>query len=221
MVETAPGMAWTTAVVALVLALPLWRFSMHAITLAHEGGHALLGLLFGGKLDKKKIHLNRNGGGATHLVITGFGRFLSLMAGYLGPSVVGFVGVQMLVRDFEPRTVLILSLVFAAFVLILVRNLFGLLVAAGTVALLWIVTTRAEARVQLVFAYVWVWFMLMGSTRKIPDLYKSMLKPANGSDAELLQKQTHIGDVVWLFVFWLGSVGALVYGGALLLRHQA
>jgi len=28
-------------------------------------------------------------------------------------------------------------------------------------------------------------------------------------------------DVVWLFLFWLLSLGALVYGGALLLRHAA
>ena len=212
-------MASTTAVVAFVLALPLWRFSMHAITLAHEGGHALFGLLFGGKLDKKKIHLNRDGGGATHLTIGGFGRMLYLLAGYLGPSAVGFAGAWMLVHGFEPRAVLLMSLVLAVFVLVLTRNFFGLLVSGATVALLWVVTSRAEPRAQLAFAYVWVWFLLIGSTRKIPDLYRGMLRPKNSSDAKQLQDLTHIGDVVWLFLFWLGTVGALVYGGALLLRQ--
>ena len=198
-----PGLAWTTAVVAFVLAVPLWRISMYAITLAHEGGHALIGLLLGGKLDKKKIVLNRDGGGTTHLVIGGLGRFLMLLAGYLGPSAVGYAGVQMLIHGFPPRTILIVNLVFAVFVLVLTRNPFGLLVAAGTVALLWVAAMRAAPEAQRVFAYVWVWFMVMGSTR----------------DAELLQKHTHVGDVVWLFVFWLGTVAALVYGGAVLLRH--
>jgi hypothetical protein len=211
------GLALTTAIVAFVFAMPLWRFSMHAITVAHEGGHALFGILFGGSVSR--IDLNADGGGATKLRIAGFGRFLALLAGYLGPSAIGFAGSQMLVRDFDPRTVLMVSLVFTSFVLVLTRNLFGLLVAGGTAAILWVVTTRAADATQLAFAYVWVWFLLMGSTRKIPDLYWSMVKQTGKSDAELVQKHTWIGDVVWLFVFWLGTIAALVYGGALMLRH--
>jgi Peptidase M50B-like len=216
-----PGLAWTTAIVAFVIAVPLWRISMYAITLAHEGGHALIGLILGGKLAKKKIVLNRDGGGATHLVIGGLGRFLMLLAGYLGPSAVGYAGVQMLIHGFDPRTILIINLVFAIFVLVLTRNLFGLLVAAGTAALLWTVAMRAAPDVQRVFAYVWVWFMLIGSTRVIPHLYRSVARQTGTEDPELLQKHTHVGDVVWLFVFWLGTVAALVYGGAALLRHPA
>ncbi|WIM95913.1 M50 family metallopeptidase [Actinoplanes oblitus] len=216
--ETTSGLAWTTAVLAAVLVLPLWRFSMYAITLAHEGAHALIGLLTGGKLEKKKIHLYRDGAGATHLDIAGFGRFLSLLAGYLGPSAVGFAGAEMLVHDFSPRAVLILGLVFAGFVLILTRNAFGLLVATGTVALLWLMVTKADEPVQLGVAYVWVWMMLMGGTRQIPNLFWGMRAGAH-NDAGMLQSHTHIGDVVWLFVFWLGSISALLYGGALMLRH--
>ncbi|GAA4593240.1 hypothetical protein BJY16_000905 [Actinoplanes octamycinicus] len=216
--EATTGLAWTTAVLAAVLVLPLWRFSMHAITVAHEGAHALIGLLLGGKLGPKKIHLNADGSGATHLSIAGIGKFLMLLAGYLGPSAVGFAGALMLVHGFPPGSVLIMSLVFAVFVLVLTRNAFGLLVAAGTAGLLWMVATRAAEPVQLGVAYVWVWTMLMGGTRKIPDLFKGMAA-GHANDAGMLQQHTHIGDVVWLFVFWLGSISALVYGGALLLRH--
>jgi hypothetical protein len=186
-------------------------------TIAHEGGHALVGMLLGGKI--KKVEIDRSGGGGTTMSISGLPRFFELLAGYLGPSVVGFIGAEMIVHGFQPRSVLMLSLVFTAFVLILVRDFFSLLVAAGAVVVLWLVVTRAPASTQLGFAYVWVWFMLMGSTRKIPDLFWSMKSAKGESDAEKLGKLTHIGDVVWLFVFWLGTVAALIYGGALLLRH--
>jgi hypothetical protein len=217
--EGAPGYVWTTGVVAAVFALPLWRFSMHAITLAHEGGHALIGLLLGGKFGKNKVHLNRDGGGFTNIEMSGVGRVPMLLAGYLGPSAVGYAGVVMLVHDMPPRAVLIVGLIFAIFVLVLTRNAFGLLVSAATIALLWVSTTRAEPAAQRAIAYVWVWFLLMGGARKIPDLYYGMLTQKGGSDAEQLQKATLVGDVVWLFVFWLGAVAALVHGGALMLRH--
>ena len=199
--------------------MPLFRVTHYAITLAHEGGHALVGIVLGGKLLKDKIHLNRDGGGVTHMEIGGLGRVLMLLAGYLGPSLVGFAGVQMLIHGLEPRSVIMLNLVFSVFVLVLTRNAFGLLVAGLTVALLWVVVTRATVEVQLVFAYVWVWFLLMGSTRIIPHLWRGVSQQKGTQDPELLAKHTLIGDVVWMFVFWLGTLAALVYGGALLLRH--
>ncbi|MBL7254839.1 M50 family metallopeptidase [Paractinoplanes lichenicola] len=217
--DAPPGLAWSTAVVGFVLAMPLFKITHHAITLAHEGGHALIGLIFGGKLLKKKVHLTSDGGGATHIEIGGLGRVFMLLAGYLGPSVVGLSGALMLVHGFEPSAVIMLSLVFGIFVLVLTRNAFGLLVAAGTVGLLWVLVSRATDQVQLVFAYVWVWFMLMGSTRMIPRVFWGVRQQKGVQDPELLEKHTHIGDVVWLFLFWIGTLGALVYGGAMMLRH--
>ena len=216
---SAPGYAWTTAVVAAVLALPLWPFSMHAITLAHEGGHALIGMLFGGKFGKQKVHLHADGGGFTNIEVSWPARIPMLLAGYLSPSAVGYGGAQLLVHDFDPKSVLVLSLVFAVFVLVLTRNPFGLLVSVATIALLWVSVTRAEPGAQRAIAYIWVWFLLMGGARKIPDLYYGMLRQKGESDAEQLQQATLIGDVVWLFVFWLGAMAALVHAGALMLRH--
>lgn len=217
--DAPPGLAWSTAVVGFVLAMPLFKITHHAITLAHEGGHALIGLVFGGKLQKKKIHLTSDGGGVTHIEIGGLGRVFMLLAGYLGPSVVGFAGAMMLVRGYPPRSVIMVSLVFAVFVLVLTRNAFGLLVAACTVGLLWVVVSRATEQVQMVFAYVWVWFMLMGSTRIIPRVFQGVRQQKGVQDPELLEKHAYIGDVVWLFLFWIGTLAALVYGGAMMLRH--
>lgn len=215
-----PGYVWTAAILGAVLALPLWRITQHAITLAHEGGHALIGLMFGGVWDKKKIHLRADGSGTTYIEVKGIGHVLTGLGGYLGPSVVGYSGAQMLVHDLEPRSVLMMSLAFSIFVLVLTRNAFGLVVAGATVLLLWVGVTRAEPDAQRGMAYVWVWFVLMGSTRTIPNLFWAM-KRQDSSDAAILEKSTHIGDVVWLFIFWLGTLAALVHGGAIMLRHAA
>jgi len=83
-----PGMAWTTGVVAFVAAVPLWRYTTHAITIAHEGAHAMFGSLAG--LFVKKITLERGGGGGTSFSRPPkewglFQTLISVMAGYLGP----------------------------------------------------------------------------------------------------------------------------------------
>jgi hypothetical protein len=125
----------------------------------------------------------------------------------------------MLVHDVSPRAVLFLSLVFLVGVLVMIRNLFGLLVVVAIGALLWLVTMRAAAPVQQVFAYIWVWFMLIGGARQIPELFWGVKAGDTSTDPALLQRHTHVSDVLWLGVFWLGSVAALIYGGALLLRY--
>jgi hypothetical protein len=212
------GTAWSAALVGFVAAVPLWRWSTHVITIAHESGHALFGWLFGSTI--KWIKVTSDGGGGT---LPGdqnaVSRFVSLLAGYLGPSIFGFGGAWLLVHDVDPRSVLLISLVFLFGVLVMVRNVFGVFAVLVTGALLWVVAMRAEPTVQLVFAYVWVWFLLMGGTRQIPELFLGVSGNDSSTDAAKLQQHTYIGDVVWLLVFWLLSLAALVYGGALMLRH--
>jgi Peptidase M50B-like len=213
------GMAWSTGVVAFVAAVPLWRYTTNAITIAHEGGHAIFGWLFGSAVKHVKI-FHAGAGEMLPGAENWLSRFMSLVAGYLGPSIFGFGGVQLLIHDADPRSVLFLSLLFLAGVLIMTRNLFGVFVILSVGTMLWVVAMRSTESVQLVFSYVWVWFLLMGGARQVPELFWSMHTDPM-TDAGLLQKHTLIGDVVWLFVFWLLSLGALVYGGALLLRHGA
>lgn len=216
--EASPGLAWTTGIVAFVFTVPLWRFTQHTITIAHEGGHALFAVLMGRSV--AAIRTTSDGGGSTVSGGAGaLGFFVTGLAGYLGPSLFGFGGVLLLVHDFPPRSVLLVSMALLAGVLVMIRNLFGLFSVLATGAVLWAVAMRSEPPVQLVFAYVWVWFLLMGGTRQIPELLVVIASGDTTNDAGVLHSQTHIGDVVWLFVFWLGSLAALVWGGALLLRH--
>ncbi len=211
------GMAWTTAVVAFVAAVPLWRYTTNVITIAHEGGHAVFGWMFGTTVKHVKIFTKGSGEmlpGKQNYVST----FIGLVAGYLGPSIFGFAGAMLLVHGFEPRVVLFLTMVFLAGVLIMTRNFFGIVLILAVGAVLWIVAMRSTTTVQLVFAHIWTWFLLMGGARQVPELF-SNIRNGDHNDAAMLQKHTLIGDVVWLAVFWFLSLGALVWGGAQLLRH--
>ncbi len=206
--------------VAWVAAVPLWRFTTHAITIAHEGGHALFGLLFGRAITK--ITVTTGGGGSTHFGAGGgwLAVVMSFLAGYLGPSIFGLAGAWMLVNDVPPRVVLLTTLVFMAMLLLMVRNPFGFIAVPLTAAVIWAVAMRAEPEAQLVFAYIWVWFLLMGGARQIPELYRHWLGGGE-PDTVVLSKSTGLSTAFFVAFFWAGSLGALVWGGALLLRHTA
>jgi hypothetical protein len=218
-----PGMAWTTGVVAFVAAVPLWRYTTHAITIAHEGGHAMFGSLTG--LLVKRIRVDSDGGGST-----GFDKELkdlsvlqtlaAGLAGYLGPSMFGLAGAWMLVHGVAPRSILLMTLVLMAMLLVMVRNVFGLFAVPFTGALIWVVAMRSTEQVQLVFTYCWVWFLLIGGARQIPDLYFGW-QLGGEPDTGALSNKTHLSSAFYVALFWLGSLVALVVGGVLLLRHNA
>jgi hypothetical protein len=212
------GMAWTTGVVAFVAAVPLWRFTRHTITVAHEGAHTVLGMLTGVKVGR--VTLSGDGGGATAFPpkIPWMADLVSTLAGYLGPSAVGLSGVFLLLHD-QAETELWISLGLLAFLLFRMGNPLGFAAVIGTGVVLWYVATHWSDPAQLAFSYSWVWFLLMGGTRTIPNLFWATYRGDDTSDAAILQGLTKLPDVFWLAVFWLASVAALVYGGARLLRH--
>jgi hypothetical protein len=217
-VDAAPGLAWTTAVVAFVAAVPLWRFTTHAITIAHEGGHAMFGVLFG--LGVRRVTVRPRGAGGTDFVPddSWLPWVAAGLAGYLGPSIFGLAGAWMLVHDFAPRSVLLMTLALMALLLLMVRNVFGLIAMLLTGWVIWAVAMHAAEQAQLVFAYIWVWFLLMGGTRQIPELYGNW-KSGGEPDTTILSKKTGLSTAFFVALFWLGSLAALVFGGVLLLRH--
>jgi len=216
-----PGMAWTTGLVAFVAAVPLWRYTTHAITIAHEGGHAMFGSLAG--LLVKRIRVDRGGAGGTDFTkkvkdLSVFETLAAGLAGYLGPSIFGVAGAWMLVHGISPRSVLLMTLVLMAVLLVMVRNVFGLFVVPLTGALIWTVAMRATADVQMVFAHIWVWFLLMGGVRQIPKMYR-IWATTGVHDVNVLADHTGLSTAFFVALFWAGSFAALIYGGVLLLQR--
>jgi len=213
-------MAWSTAVLGFIAAVPLWRFTKYTIVVAHEGGHALFGALFGQKITG--IRLSRDGGGETGFppTIPWLADLVITMAGYLGPSAVGLAGVYLLLHD-QADVLLWLSIGLLAVLLVKMRNPLGFVAVIGTGFVLYWVARHWPDPAQLTFGYGWVWFLLMGATRHMTDLFWATRGSDKGSDAAVLQRLTFLPDFFWLVVFWLATMSALVFGGAALLRHHA
>ena len=86
--------AWVvglTGLVALVVVLNtrVWRLAGKVITIAHEGGHALVSVLSGRRLDGIRLHSDSSGVTYSRGKRSGPGLVLTAAAGYVMPSLLG------------------------------------------------------------------------------------------------------------------------------------
>jgi hypothetical protein len=208
-----------TAVAALAAVgpRPLWRVSRNAITIAHEGGHGLLALLTGRRLDGIRLHSDTSGVTVSRGKPTGLGMILTAAAGYTAPSLLGLGGAALLSAH---RITLLLWAATALLIamLVMIRNAYGALTVVLTGAAFVLVSWLAPAEVQAVFAYGVVWFLLLGGVRPVFELgAKRRGGGAPDSDADQLGRLTHLHPVVWLGLFHVVALCSLIGGGRWLL----
>ena len=94
-----PGLLVLLTAVAGLLAVafrPVWRIARNAVTIAHEGGHALFALLTGRRLRGIRLEFDTSGLTLSAGRPTGFGMILTLLGGYLAPSLIGVLGAWLL-----------------------------------------------------------------------------------------------------------------------------
>src|SRR4051794_29226945 len=156
------------ALVALVVvATPVtWRISRHVITIAHEGGHALVALLTGRRLSGIRLHSDTSGLTVSKGRPTGPGMMLTGFAGYVTPSLLGLAGAEMLAVG-RITVLLWTCLILLPLMLIMIRNVFGVVSIVVTTAVVFMVSWFASPTVQSAFAYLGVWFLLMGGVRPV------------------------------------------------------
>lgn len=87
-----------TALLALaaVLTRRVWRIVRNAVTIAHEGGHGLVALLSGRRLDGIRLHSDTSGLTVSRGRPTGPGMVLTAAAGYTAPPLLGLAGAGLL-----------------------------------------------------------------------------------------------------------------------------
>src|SRR5690606_25725941 len=124
---TAAVVVGTAALALVVVAVrPVWRVARNGITIAHEGGHALVAVLVGRRLSGIRLHSDTSGLTVSRGKPTGLGMILTLMAGYPAPALLGLGGAWLLVTG---RITLLLwaSLALLLAVLLMIRDFYGLL----------------------------------------------------------------------------------------------
>jgi hypothetical protein len=195
---------------------PLWRVARNAVTIAHEGGHALIALLTGRKLRGIKLEFDTSGLTLSAGRPTGPGMMFTLLGGYIAPSLVGVLGAWLLGGN-RITLLLWLAVVLLLIMLINIRNLFGALSLIVTGAIVFIVSWFATPQVQAVFAYAGVWFLLFGGVRPVFELQSLRSRGRMPeSDADQLAHVTHVPALFWVGVFLVIDVAALIVGGFLL-----
>lgn len=202
---------------AAVMSEAAWRVTRNAVTIAHEGGHGLVALLSGRRLDGIRLHSDTSGLTVSRGKPTGLGMVLTAAAGYTAPSLLGMGGAWLLAAG---RITLLLWSAIALLVamLVMIRNAYGVLTVLLTGATFFLVSWLTGPEVQAAFAYAVVWFLLLGGVRPVFELQgKRRRGGAPDSDADQLARLTNVPPALWLFLFFVVAVSALVGSGRWLL----
>jgi hypothetical protein len=203
------------ALLVVVARLP-WRIARNAITIAHEGGHALVAVLTGRKLHGIRLHSDTSGLTLSAGRPTGPGMVLTLLAGYLAPPLVGLGGAWLLAGNRITLLLWIAVLLLLA-MLVMIRNLYGALTLVVTGGAVLAVSWYASPQVQAAFAWTGVWFLLLGGVRPVVELQRMRARrgmPA--SDADQLAGITPLPAFFWVVLFGLANLAVLVTGGLML-----
>jgi hypothetical protein len=243
--------AWVVAVTALAALLVVlnnrsWHLAGKVITIAHEGGHALVSVLSGRRLEGIRLHADSSGVTYSRGKRHGPGLVLTAAAGYLAPSLLG-AGAAALLAARHETALLWLFLVLLAATFLAIRNAFGALAVLATAGGVFAVSYFASAAVQAGFAYLAAWFLLFGGLRPVLELAParrgirgSSIRGSRGSsgsssrgsgqrggardgprggrsDADQLARLTRVPRGAWVALFILVCAAALALGARLLI----
>lgn len=209
-----------TAVLALGVVVPrtAWRLSRNAVTIAHEGGHGLIALVTGRRLDGIRLHSDTSGLTVSRGKPTGLGMVLTAAAGYTAPSLLGLGGAALLAAGHITAllwgaTALLLAM------LVMIRNAYGVLTVVLAGAAFVLVSWLMTPDVQAAFAYAVVWFLLLGGVRPPFELQGKRRRAggAEDSDPDQLARLTNVPAVIWLGLFHVVTLCSLIGGGRWLL----
>jgi hypothetical protein len=203
------------ALAVVVTRLP-WRIARNAITIAHEGGHALAAVLTGRRLTGIRLHSDTSGLTLSAGRPSGPGMVFTLLAGYVAPSLVGLAGAWLLGGN-RITMLLWVAVVLLLAILVMIRNVFGAVSIVVTTAIVLGISWYATPQVQAAFAYTGVWFLLLGGVRPVRELQTLRRRGRMPeSDADQLAGVTHLPAIFFVGLFGLVNLAALVLGVFLL-----
>ncbi|KAB1650577.1 M50 family metallopeptidase [Pseudoclavibacter endophyticus] len=183
---------------------PLWRVLRVAITLVHELGHALVGVLVGRKFTGFVVRGDMSGHAVTKGPARGFGRVITTWAGYPAPAVVG-AGLAWLGANGWAAPAIAACLGVLIVSLVRVRSLLTALVMfaaiAATAALWWFRDDALQAPVLLGAGTV----LVVGAWRHLAAVWGS---GGRSSDPGVLAQLTRVPAFLWNTTFALVCLAA-------------
>jgi hypothetical protein len=210
-------LATAFAALVLVAAPALWQRTRHVVTIAHEGAHGLVAVVSGRRLSGIRLHSDTSGLTVSAGRPTGPGMVLTLLAGYVGPGLFG-LGAAALLATGHAVGLLWALLALLALLLVQIRNWYGLWSVLVTGGLLFAATWWLPPDGQVLVAATATWFLLLAAPRAVVELQKVRRRRGSpNSDADQLARLTRVPALVWVGVFLVVDVGALLLGGAWLL----
>lgn len=208
-----------TGAVALLLVLwsNAWRLCRQAVTIVHEGGHALVALVSGRSLHGVRLHRDSSGVTTHRGLARGPGMVATMAAGYPAPALLGLVGAVVLGQGYAVGLLWLLLLVLALLV-VQIRNWFGLWVLLVSGAALFAVTWWLPPEGQVAFAHGLVWFLLLAAPMTVLELAAQRGRHRGlSSDADQLGRATWLPAWLWVGLFLLVALACLALGGGMLL----
>src|SRR4051812_36657009 len=195
----------------------VWHVLRNVVTIAHEGGHALAALVTGRQLQGIRLHSDTSGVTVSSGKPYGPGMILTAFSGYVTPPLLG-LGAAGLLAVGHITALLWAGILLLAAILILIRNMYGVLSVVTTGAVFFAVSWFGSSTVQAAFAYAFTWFLLLAGTRPVIELQSKRARGrASDSDADQLARLTGMPGLMWVFGFGIVAVVALVAGGVWLL----
>jgi Peptidase M50B-like len=218
-IGTQPQPHWWLVAVTGVAALgavsvrSVWHVLRNVVTIAHEGGHALAALLTGRRLQGIRLHSDTSGVTVSSGRPHGPGMIVTAFAGYVTPPLLG-LGAAGLLAVGHITAMLWAGVLLLAAILLLIRNVYGVLSVVTTGGVTFAVSWFGSSAVQAAFAYAFAWFLLLAGARPVVELQSKRARGrAPDSDADQLARLTGMPGLMWVFGFGLVAVVALLTGG--------
>ncbi|WP_076263630.1 M50 family metallopeptidase [Intrasporangium flavum] len=181
----------------LVAVEPLWRVVRLVVTLVHELGHAVIGVLVGRQFTGFVLRGDMSGHAVTRGPARGPGRVASTWAGYPAPALVGALMVWAAGRGWS-APLITAGLVILLFALVRVRSALTVVVMlvaiGGSAALWWWRDDTLQAQVLIGLGVV----LLVGAWR---HLLAVLADRSGASDPAVLGQLTHLPRILWNLTF--------------------
>lgn len=209
------AVCWTTS----------WRLTRGVVTIAHEGGHALVAVLAGRGLQGIRLHADSSGVTTSSGRAGGVGLVLTFLGGYPAPAALGLAE-AVLVATGKVAASLWLAVLLLVVTLTQVRNAFGAVSVLVTGGMVGGVAWWGDPALQAGFAAALAWFLLFGGLRSVRDLQRGRRRGfptrfGGESDADALARLTGVPGGMWAVLFWFLGATAAVAGAWVLIGRTA